>query len=297
MNLTFRQSELWEPCDRNWALNYRKGLVPVRERASKAGLGTLVHKGLEHFYLGAINWWGPVEALWEEGAAGIEDRPEWVKEYEKERKLAKVMLDGYVQWVEETGADVGWTVTGVERQLTTHWGTYDVAGVGTVDVTVTGKADLEVLDEFEQPLLVDHKTRDSLKTGPHDNMDPQRLTYAVLRMMEDGVQYRGAVHNILRRTQRTSRAVPPFYGRHALHFTVDQLRKHYRKMDARIQRMVPLAAGIEAGTIDLDDPRLGTFVHRDCDWRCPFIEVCPMFDDGSDWEWSLNELFKPSEES
>lgn len=294
MDLSFRQSELFEQCLRKWALSYRKQLVRRRERPSKAQIGTLVHKGLETYYLGG-DWAAAIEALWAEGALTIEDKPEWVKEYAKQLTLALVMVRGYVAWVAETGSDVGWEITAIERRITAPFGAYEVPDVGLVNVTITGQADLEVVDEWGMPRLVDHKTRDSVKVQPQDTMDSQRLTYAVLRMMEDGTLYRGAIHNILRRVLRSAQANPPFYQRNEVHFTVEQLRKHYQHMQARVHLMVPLAAGIEAGTIDLDDARLYPSPTKDCDWRCEFIDVCPMFDDGSDFEWSLNELFKTNE--
>lgn len=295
MNLTFRQSELFDPCRRHWALSYRRRLEPVRQRPSKAGIGTLVHKGLEHLYDTTLAM-GPdaaMTALWEEGALTIQDRPEWVKEYGKQLVLARRMLQGYEQWLEETGADAGLTVTGVERTVAASWGSYEVPGIGVVNVTVTGKADLEVIDEWGMPRLIDHKTRDQIESRPTP-FDPQRLTYGLLRYLEDGTLYAGGMHNVLRRVLRSGSAKPPFYGRtDEVHFSLPLLRKHHRHISARLQEMVPLAAMLEAGAIELDDPRLFPTIN-DCSWKCDFIEVCPLFDDGSDWEWALNEAFKPA---
>ncbi len=295
MDLSFRQSELFDPCLRSWALNYRKALQPKRQRPSKAGIGTLCHKWLEVWYDPALD--DPdsaMTALWEASALTIEDRPEWVAEYEKHLKLCRIMVKGYAQWLEETGADAGLTVTGVERRLSTPWGAFEVPGVGTVNVTVTGQADLEVIDEWGMPRLLDHKTRDAI-AGQKKPSDPQRTTYALLRMMEDNTLYAGGVHNVLRRVQRTAKAKPPFYGRaDEIHFSVPALRKHWHHVQQRLLLLVPLAAAIQQETLALDSPRLFPSVDGDCSWRCDFFEMCPMFDDGSDWEWALNESFKPA---
>lgn len=288
--LQFRQSELtaFKQCRRSWALQYRAGLERKRQHPSKAGVGTLVHLGLELGYSGATDTWGPVEALWEEGRKTIEDRPDWLPDYDKMLNLTKLMLDGYWDWVEETGADVGHETVGIERQLSVPFGTLQ-----GVEVIVTGKADREYVDEFGDLKLMDHKTVDALTVGAHDGMDPQRMTYAVLRLLEDGSEYRGATHNKLRRVKRGGNAKPPFYGRHEVHFSRDQLRKHYRHMQALLQEMVPMALALQTGALDFDDPVLYPHVTRDCDWRCPFIDICPLMDDGSDWQWLRDEIYAP----
>lgn len=286
IELSFRQSEFtaFKSCRRNWALNYRLNLERKRQRPGTAGTGTLVHKGLEAYYLGQ-EWQSAVSGLWYESSGVYEG--EDLASYGKQLDLARIILTGYVDWVAETGADAGWTIKSVERQLSVPFG--NVAGA---HVTVTGKADLEIEDEYGLPKLIDHKTRDSMAGDPLDGMDQQRLTYAVLRMLEDKTMYAGAIHNILRRVKRSATAKPPFYGRKEIHFTVDQLRRHYTHMRVLLEEMVPLALDIRAtGGGQVDAPELYPNPHRDCSWRCPFLDVCPMMDDGGAWQWVLDEAF------
>lgn len=295
LEITLRQSELWEPCRRRWAISYRKRYEPIRRYPSKAETGTLVHKGLEAYYLGK-DWVPAVQALWDEGAASLESEPRWLAEYVKALDLAKIMLRGYEQFLEETGADIGWIIQGVEREIKVPFGVVEVPGYGTFDVSVTGHVDLEIVDQYGLPRLVDHKTRDNLAATSADMMDLQRPTYAVLRKLEDGTTYHGAIHNVLKRVKRTSRATPPFYTRHEVHFSEQRLLKHWKLMDYRIRQLVPLAVGIENGTVPLDSPALPPEPHRDCSWRCPFLDICPMFDDGSSWDWLLESQYTQIQE-
>lgn len=282
----FRQSEFsaFLACRREWAENYRARLVKKHRLPEKSDIGTLCHIGHEVFWTGG----DPIAAIAATADAEIDGITEKYKpEYLKMVKLATVMTEGYIEWLEEEGVCVGETVTAVERTITVPFGV-----ISGHTITVSGKIDREVLDVYGQPKLVDVKTRDSVAIQPQDAMDSQRLTYAVLRMMEDGTLYTGAAHEYWRRVLRTGTAKPPFYLRHEIHFTLPQLRRRYEHMVSQLTEMVPLAAGLKDGSIQLDDVRLGPNVTKDCGWRCRFIDACPLFDDGSGaWKWMLDENF------
>lgn len=287
MNLFFRQSEFsaFQTCRREWMQQYRLRLVRKREKPSAAGLGTLVHAGHEAHWTGR----DPAAAI---EALAVRDRliivEKYLPDYEKQVHLAKVMLEGYVDWLEEEGAAVGETVVSVERQMEVPFG--EILGH---EIVVGGKSDREIIDVYGQPKLIDLKTRDQIKVLPQDQQDFQRQTYAVLRMMEDGQMYTGAIHEYMRKVLRGPRAVPPFYGRHEVHFTVEQLRKHYLHLVTLLEEMIPLAVDLAEGVIQPDDRHLHPHVTKDCDWRCRFQDVCPLFDDGSGaWKWIHQESYE-----
>lgn len=287
--ITIRQSELssWADCRRRTVLNYWEGYNRKRNLLlppSKADIGTIVHGGLEHHYrgLGSAHGWVAAEALRVEADwAPFEMTKEWKDAY----NLAYIMCEGYEQWLEETGADAGFVVTGVERECEVFWGTID-----GYDVYVTGHIDLEGIDALGRPVLVDHKSVVGLSEpeGPHDF---QRASYAVLRRMEDGTVFAALLHNQLRRVKRTARATPPFYGRNEVQFNDAHLRKHYRHMDVLVREIVAHERALIEGRIKVDDASLYPHPTKDCSWKCPMFNVCPMMDDGGDWEWYLSEVF------
>lgn len=290
--IKIRQSELsqWRTCRRKTAFQYWEGYKKNRPEwslpPSKAKIGTIVHSGLEVYYRDGIDPAEFVTALGKEvESKWAEQGHEMGKEWKDGYNLAYLMCKGYTEWVEETGVDAGIIVTGVEREIEVYWGEIDGC-----DVYVVGHIDLEFIDALGRPSLLDHKSVAGI-AEPSGPADFQRLTYGVLRRIEDGTTYAALYHNQLKRVKRTARATPPFYARHCVVFNDDQMRKHYAVMDARIRDIVRHRVDLANGVIDLSSPLLDASPNRDCSWACPYYDLCPMVDDGSDWQWYLGEEF------
>lgn len=285
---TFRQSEIheWLLCRRRTDWNYWQQITPKREGPSAASLGTLVHGGLEDGYRERSGLWLPGEGPVYPAMHLTADPTQ--------AKLADTMLRGYWDWVDQTGADAGWTITGVEQSVTARWPSL----IHGKTVDVTGKADLLITDAFGLPRLVDHKTVDRLGDRQPPS-DFQRQTYAVLKQIIDGETYAGAMHNKLRKVGRSAVAKPPFYGRDEIHFNKAQLRSHYRHMEGILTEMVYTRLVLEearrsgdAGTVDdLEHRLLPPSPTRECSWRCNMYVVCPMRDDGGAWAAFIGENF------
>lgn len=296
MDLKIRQSELsqWRSCRRKTAMQYwtghQKNRHPATQPPSKADIGTLIHLGLEHYYrdgkMPHVTVWEEakrVEAYWAE--QGFAVNPEWKDAF----NLGYLVCEGYIQWLEETGADAGMQVTGVERELEVPWG-----NVQGVDVTLVGHIDLEGIDQYGRPFLMDHKSVAGI--APHEGpIDFQRLTYAVMREMEDGTSYAALYHNQLKRSKRTARATPPFYARQEVVINRAQLDKHKRVIDIRVAEIVEHRLGLATGALTLASPEIDASPSKDCSWSCPFYHVCPMMDDGGDWAEYLDLNFQIKE--
>lgn len=290
--IVFRQSEItgFRNCRRNWALNYRAGYTRKRYRPSTAGAGTLFHRGAEVYYKGGSlsEALTAVRELWTADLPKIEDGYE--DAYQKQLDLALIMVKGYIEWVQETGIDVGLTITGAEVTLSVQW-------PGMEDIILTGKLDLDAVDELGALVMIDFKSRASVEPTPGDLMDAQRRTYALLKYLLTGQLYAALSHRYVKRVKRTGTAKPPFFAEHQVHITREELVRHAEVLNAQLHEMVPLARGLALGTIALDDPRLYPNVTNDCSWKCPFLDVCPMMDDGGDWEWALNAFFDKADPS
>lgn len=290
MTITIRQSQIkqWKGCRRRADLQYGQNLVPKRPddyQPSKADLGSVVHLALEYHYREGAD---PAEIVRQVSAEQAQKHPEQWDSWEDTYKLAEIMVSGYMEWLAEEGADAGFTVTAVERKVEVPFGTFQGE-----EVVVVGHVDLEGVDSFGRPVLIDHKTVQAIEDRSNGPVDDQRLTYAVLRMMEDGTHYAALIHNQLRRVKRTARANPPFYARTEVQFNIDHLRKHHGYMKQIVSEIV-LSRKLNAEERDVF---LYANPTKDCHWSCPFYHVCPMFDDGSDWEWYLGEMFEVNEEA
>lgn len=278
-----RQSELasFMNCKRRTWLSYWRGLQPVQYVTGVADTGTICHVGLEALYNGQ----DPLTAM----ALWYAEQPELIRPLLKENyDLAVIMVSGYMDWLEETGEDAGMTVTAVEREIEIPFNIVD-----GVQVMLTGKVDLEYVDMFDQPMLMDHKSVDKIMTVEAAAMDYQRLTYSVMRLMEDGTVYKGAVHNQLRRVKRGPQSKPPYYGRNRVSFNIEQLRNHYKHMMVTVEELVraKIAMAQYGDHHMLVPPTPG----QHCGWICKSHKpACLLMDDGSDYEGFISEFYTES---
>ena len=225
-------------------------------------------------------------------AADVASHPAQEAEILKERDLAVTMVEGYMQWLEETGADAELRVLAAETKI-------QVTLTEGVDILTKLDARVEHVPTGRR-LSLEHKTVGSLTEPlPLLQLDTQLLTehlaeYLAAHEPADDESARaqlatGVLYNMLRRVKRTAAAKPPFYGREEVSHNINELRNHWR-------HVMSIARAIESARDDLD----GGLSHhhvappspdRSCSWQCEFFRVCPLFDDGSDVEAALEDLY------
>lgn len=274
MERRVNQSELttFMRCPRKWDLSYVKGYSPSEE-SSNLYVGSLVHAGLQVHYEGGdlAEWIGLAEA---QGISESEDGT-----LSKDDELALIMLEGYLQWLEETGIDAGDLVPEwVERRIELPLGNIEGR-----DVVLHGTVDWTARDPFGQLWLLDHKTVAAFGALVDRRMQLsfQLLTYAWMLREATGERPVGVVLNMLRKVKRTAAAKPPFYAREAVQFNDTQLDNHGKNLYRVIAAM--LRAEDNGDAYPVPD--------ADCTWKCPFLQICPLVDDGSDIMGALNELY------
>ncbi|HEX5781443.1 MAG TPA: PD-(D/E)XK nuclease family protein [Solirubrobacteraceae bacterium] len=288
-------------CRRRWWLRDLRGLKSLRPDLTGArALGDRVHDVLACFYspgAGDVDRPVVVRALWDyETQCLLERAGEDVylaKEVADDSDLGRAMLEGYFQWLEESGEDNDYEVIGAEREMAV-----DFAAVP--GVRLTAKLDVRVLRHSNGArLFIDHKTVQTLKDLTKiADIHEQFLHYCLLDLLEhlaagdhsDATFVDGGVYNMLRKVKRTVRAQPPFYGRHEVRHTRDELRLYYTRLYGVVSEMLRaearLAAGEDHHAVVYPTPT------RDCDWDCEFRRACPMFDrPAEDAEGFLREAF------
>lgn len=270
--LVFRQSDIktWKRCGRKTWLGVFRNLGPITVRPNKSHIGTACHAGLSAYYLEG----DPIAAIdnqmeiWK-SELGIVPTEDWTDV----TGLAKIMVDGYIDWVETTGIDAGMSFTGIEKRTEKFVGTFH-----GYDVFVTGETDFQATDDLGIEYLFDTKTVDRFEDDPVFQINDQLQTYDWL----NDHKFDQAIHNRLRRVKRSARSKPPYYERIPVHFTAIQRANFELQLKGTIDAMVRAYVEMEQGKSHFEAaPPNPT---RDCSWDCPFVSICPNFNLGDDVE-------------
>jgi RecB family exonuclease len=142
----------FKDCRRKWWFGTYRGLQPkARKATGPLALGTRVHAALEAYYTDLQD---PIEVyngLVEDERFQLYALEQDTTDFDKESELGRVMIEGYLQWLEETGADAQLEVIGAEKKLSSTIMDGRVELIGKVDARVRRKTDGVVLS-------MDHKT-------------------------------------------------------------------------------------------------------------------------------------------
>lgn len=288
----------WKRCRRRWWLGWYRGLtLRTEDFVNVRAIGTRIHRALERWYVPEgqprvdprdalerviVEDWTRVTQLARERRMPEEQLADLAHKFGDVNNLERAMIEGYVQWLEETGADAELRVTAPETPIGADLETVvdgkerPVRVIGLLDVRVRRVTD-------NRRLFLDHKTVGDLSSPAVTlPLNEQMLHYDLLEFLnsEDGDdRCDGALYNMLRRVKRSARANPPFYGRVEVHHNVTELQSYKRRMLSATADVISATDALDAGQHHLDvaypSPR------SECSWDCDFFAVCNMLDDGS----------------
>jgi len=273
MQLAHSELKTFSTCKRKWFLSHylKYGVLPDEASpVGKAPMGTRVHLCMEAYYGYGLD---PLAVLDWQYREEVALHPEWESELVKEHKLATAMVEGYFDWASDTGFDVGIDVVATEQQVS-----YDIA-----DFTLIAKLDMTVQRELDGATLFrDWKTVDTLTKADAVQRDTQMRTYALLRALTargEGQRVDGGQYVMLRRSARTARAKPPFYGVAEVRYNRHDLNSVWQRTRAIGKEIVDTTAALDEGAPHHEWCYTSPGDH--CAWACIFRDVCPMADDGS----------------
>lgn len=285
--LSHTEIQTFKRCKRKWYLRYHLGWKQrdkVRRVARDTGIA--VHEALHVYYAndrdeeGAVKWIADrrIEDLSMAQAHEVETVTEVYK-------LANIIVDGYFAWLDETGNDDGFRITGSEQMLEAPSPVDGVTLFGIVDLIgehVDGDIvvlDTKVVASIEETVRMLH-------------LNEQALMYAVLAKVNDPNPTRPfrIVWSMLKRSKRTARARGPFYERYELVISPGQLEVFYEQLHGVITALLELERKLDDGgsanALAFPSPT------KDCSWECEFFAVCPaMNDPNADPNWLLNTYF------
>lgn len=235
---------------RIWFLKTYLGLRPKRMQGiSPLVLGSMVHGALEAEYKfgkDMLDWLAvEVQTL---GTEYAKNDPyfQWA-DWHKQAEQARLMLEGYREWITDGNLDVRYRQWAVEHLLQVHT-QYD----GT-PVVLTGKADMIVRDTLTNELLVwDWKTAAQIERTVRQAHTTEQLPFylTLLQANEPTEQVGGAAFNILLKSKRTERAKPPFYHREFVNYDRRALAARQASIDGTILDYVRTVKELNAGVAE-----------------------------------------------
>jgi hypothetical protein len=294
--LVVTQSDLgaFKVCRRQWYYGCYLGLrLKASPVVGPLTLGTRVHLALQGHYTDGrdiVDYYNQIAE--EEYAELIDSKVVFdVVQWQSETELGRIMLEGYVEWLQETGADAEYEVIGAERKLTY---VLPVEGpFGTVDVELRGKIDLRVRNVRNgSRLVVDHKTTAHFAnlTATADRNE-QLLFYMLLERLVDGEHenewVQGAMLNMLRKVKRSMQSKPPYYDRLEVHKTDTDLRSYWTRLQGMLQDYVRVVQMLDN---EYDHRHAAYPTPLGCRF-CPFKHPCTLTDDGSRVDDMLESLY------
>ena len=296
----------WKRCRRQWWLAWHRGLrLKSVSPLGALAIGGRIHEALATYYVpeGQTRT-DPRETLeflieldW--AIAGLsalftaEDR----KKFQSEADLQRIMLEGYMEWLAETGADQDFEVIAPEAYVEAELSP-SLSDTWDMLILIIGRLDVLLRNHYTNlRLFLDHKTTADINGSIKNlRMNPQMRTYRLLVDLTnpDGRPSMGAVYSMLRKVKRTVRATPPFYHRELLTFNPHELESFKKQLLTVVNEIL----GTEE-SLNRDHPIEHHFlvpptVGDHCN-RCVFQRECPMFDDGSRVEDALTNRFTVGE--
>lgn len=285
--IRYSETKKFKRCRRAWDLGYRRQLMlppnPEAPASGKRDVGTLFHAGMEHYY---ADGGSPVHLIQQRAEEHRLQFGGMTKEWGDTYTLAEIMADGYVQWLASEGMDVGEVTVGVEFGLTVYIG--EIYGDRVFLVIHMDR--LVYQPEWDQWVIEDLKTVDTLAKDLQFQVDDQLLTYAVVLRRALGITATTARHRMARKVKRTARATPPFYGEVSIGINEDQFSAHWTHLWGLLHDMVSVMQRLESNAAN---QHLAAYPNptRDCSWDCDFLPVCANLDDGTNIEPLLNSLY------
>jgi hypothetical protein len=302
------EMQTFKDCRRKWWLGWYRGMK-LRGGDSPLGVravGDRIHRAMRLYYVPdgyqPLNLQEALERLilddWSK-LAGPDITPpsiEFTRKFDSQANLERAMVEGYLQWIAETGQDADLEIIAPETYVEAPLFHDQYANEGDTEsqyhqVKLIGKLDVRTRRRSDKVrLIMDHKTVGDL-TSPVMmlNLDEQMLTYHLLEFLttEDADERcDGALYNMLRRVKRTAAARPPFYSRVQVNHNELELHSIERRIEGTVEDMLTVESMLTQGVDhhEVAYPRPS----RDCTWKCDFFPVCPMFDDGSRAEAMLD---------
>ena len=296
MPYTLSNSEIqvFKDCRRKWWLNYYRRLMPKKKDYTGAlALGSRIHEALDQYYSSD----GAIDLLDAHTSLVNKDMDTLVAEFrdtsalEAEAELGRIMLEGYLQWMDEEGIDSNLDKISNEEIISMPLFNGEVVLQGKLDMRVRRKNDgVRMFRDFK---TVGGSFSDF---GSQAQMNEQILTYMLLehaQNIDPSERSEGGIFTLLKKVKRTANARPPFYEQIEVRHNVFTMRAFWQRIHGAISDLIGVKKALDEGA----DPNFVAYPRptKDCKWKCQFYTICPLIDDGSAAEAAISEMYEVSD--
>ena len=288
--LSNSEIQVFKDCRRKWWLNYYRRLQP-RERSMVGALahGSRVHEALDMYYAQEVPLLDAHAQLVERDRTLLITEMRDTSDLDSEAELGRIMLEGYLDWVEENGIDADLEMISTEEIIRMPLMDGKVELQGKLDMRVRRRGDgVRMFRDFK---TVGTSFADFTSTA---QMNEQILTYMLLESAQnkEGERSEGGIFTLLKKVKRTANARPPFYEQLEVRHNVFTLRSFWQRLHGTITDLLSVKDSLDQGVSHLvvAYPRPS----RDCKWKCQFYSICPLIDDGSAAEAAIESMYTVS---
>ena len=284
--------QTFKDCRRKWWLTYYRRLQPKTQNMTGAlALGSRIHGALDvHYSQGVPLLEAHAELVKIDKQILIDSYRDTV-DLDSEAELGRIMLEGYLQWVDENGIDAELEMISTEEIISMPMFDGEVELQGKLDMRVRRKGD-------GVRMFRDFKTVGGSFTefASLAHMNEQILTYMLLEDHQNkamqknaGERSEGGIFTMLKKVKRTANAKPPFYEQMEVRHNQFALRAFSARIHGTVKDMLAVRSALDEGQDHYGAayPRPS----RDFKWKCQFFAVCPLFDDGSAAEHAITEMY------
>jgi hypothetical protein len=292
--LSNSEIQVFKDCRRKWWLNYYRRLQPKQKDYTGAlALGSRIHEALDQYYSSD----GEIGLLEAHAALVKKDMDLLITEYrdtsdlEAEAELGRIMLEGYLDWMDEEGIDSNLEKISNEEIIQMPLFNGEVILQGKLDMRVRRRNDgVRMFRDFK---TVGGSFADFANQA---QMNEQILTYMLLESAqnkEPGERSEGGIFTMLKKVKRTANARPPFYEQIEVRHNVFTMRAFWQRIHGTISDLMNVKKALDAGS----DPNFVAYPSpgKDCKWKCQFYSICPMIDDGSAAEAAIEQMYEVSD--
>lgn len=274
-------------CRRRWWFTYYRRLQPkLQDFTGALALGSRIHEALDQYYSTGKPLLQAHADLVAADMKKMNDDFRDTSTLETEAELGRVMLEGYLEWVEIEGIDSELEMISTEEIIERPMMDGKVTLQGKIDMRVRRKLDgVRMFRDFK---TVGGSFADF---GSIAHMNEQILTYMVLEeaQNQDGERSEGGIFTMLRKVKRGAYAKPPFYDQITVRHNQFTLRSFFQRLEGTLEDILRVRDALDAGESHYKHayPR----PTRDCKWKCQFFAICPLVDDGSAAEAAISDAF------